>query len=249
MKKMTLIFSIVAVILSGCASVTGVKEKHSGEKEKWGYSKSDGPAHWKVFAPTCGTGHQQSPINIVSGNTIAMNHQYDLSLHENVDSMAKIVNNGHDIEVIPDHGGSLSLDGEKFNLLQFHFHGKSEHTVNGKRYAMVAHMVHQDPITKQYAVIAVFFKEGKASPFLNTIINNVGKNVEVDPQKLLPTNTSDYYHYLGSFTTPPCTENVQWYLLKTIQTASAAQIAHFREYYLNDERPIQKLYNRTVQSN
>lgn len=249
MKKIVLAITAAAFLLAGCNHLEAKPEHNGTHGEKhWNYSEN-GPVHWKEFSKTCGIGQHQSPINIIPGRTVSMNHKYDLSMHEDVTGMAKIIDNGHSIKITPQHGGSITLHGEKFNLLQFHFHGKSEHVIDGKRYDMVAHMVHQNPITKQYAVIAIFFKEGKASPILDSVINNVGKTVEVDPQDLLPADSADYYHYIGSFTTPPCTENVQWYLLKTPMTASAAQIAHFRKYYVDNERPVQELHDRVVESN
>ncbi|MEA2072586.1 MAG: carbonic anhydrase family protein [Campylobacterota bacterium] len=253
MKKTLLALSAVALLLAGCNSSPEVK--HAKEKTKeghdkhWDYGNNNGPAHWEEFSKTCGTGIHQSPINIIPGKTMNMDHDYDLSMHEDVTGLAKIIDNGHSIKVTPKHGGSIELHGETFNLLQFHFHGKSEHTVDGKRYDMVVHMVHQNPDTKQLAVVAVFFDEGEANGILDTVIDNVGKTVTLDPQDLLPEDHSHYYHYVGSLTTPPCSENVQWYLLKSPKTASKAQIEHFRKYYVDNERPVQELHDRVVEVN
>jgi len=258
MKKTVLALSAAALLLVGCSShevqsghVSNAEHKAGGHAEHakhWNYEEN-GPSHWDEFSKTCGVGQHQSPVNIIPGKTMSMNHDYDLSMHEDVSGMAKIIDNGHSIKITPEQGGSITLHGEKFNLLQFHFHGKSEHTVDGKRYDMVAHMVHQNPITKQLAVVAVFFTEGESSPILDSVINNVGKTAEIDPQDLLPADNAHYYHYIGSLTTPPCSENVQWYLLKTPKTASAAQIAHFRKFYVDNERPVQELHDRVVESN
>jgi len=259
MKKTVLALSAAALLLVGCNHSGDAKPEHVSNAEHkagahaehhkhWNYAEN-GPSHWEEFSKTCGTGQHQSPVNIIPGKTVSMNHNYDLSMHEDVTGVAKIIDNGHSIKVTPEQGGSITLHGEKFNLLQFHFHGKSEHTVDGKRYDMVAHMVHQNPETKQLAVVAVFFKEGAASPILDKVINNVGKSVEIDPQDLLPADDAHYYHYIGSLTTPPCSENVQWYLLKTPKTASAEQIEHFRKYYVDNERPVQELHDRVVESN
>ncbi len=232
----------------GAAALLSVGVMASEHEKHWGYDAQNGPTHWKEFSQTCGTGHAQSPINIVQGKTVSMNHQYDLGLEENVHTEAKVIDNGHSIKVTPAQGGTITLHGEKFKLLQFHFHGKSEHTVNGKRYDMVAHMVHQNPKTKQLAVVAVFFVEGKNNAMLDNILGNIGGEIRVDPQDLLPDDTAHYYHYLGSLTTPPCSENVQWYLLKTPQTASKDQIEAFRKYYVDNERPVQELYDRKIES-
>lgn len=252
MKKIALALSVAALTISGCASHIAHNEHkagtHEGHEKHWNYQQN-GPTHWQEFSKTCGVGQHQSPINVIPGKTVSMDHSYDLSMHEDVSGKVKIIDNGHSIKVTPEHAGSITLHGEKFNLLQFHFHGKSEHTVDGKRYDMVAHLVHQNPETKQLAVVAVFFEEGKASPILDTIVNNVGETATLDPQDLLPTNAAKYYHYIGSLTTPPCSENVQWYLLKTPKTASKEQIEHFRKFYVDNERPVQELHDRKVELN
>ena len=177
-----------------------------------------------------------------------MNHKYDLSLHEDIHTKAKVIDNGHSIKVTPEKGGTITLNGETFTLLQFHFHGKSEHTVDGKRYDMVAHLVHQNPKTKQLAVVAVFFEEGKKNALLDTVLGGIGKEINIDPQDILPADTQHYFHYVGSLTTPPCSENVQWYLLKQPAQASKEQIEAFRKYYVDNERPVQELYDRTIEA-
>lgn len=253
MKKTVLTLGAVAFILAGCNGSPEVKEahpKHGKAHEKhWDYGTDNGPEHWEEFSKTCGKGIHQSPVNIIPGETMSMDHDYDLSMHEDVTSVCNVIDNGHSIKVTPHHGGSIELHGETFNLLQFHFHGKSEHTVDGKRYDMVAHLVHQNPKTKQLGVVAVFFEEGAASPIMDTIIDNVGKSVEIDPKDLLPQDAAHYYHYVGSLTTPPCSENVQWYLLKEPKSASKEQIEHFRKFYVDNERPVQELHDRVVESN
>ena len=219
-----------------------------GHEKHWDYSQN-GPAHWGEFSKTCSVGHSQSPINIVPGKTVELNPKYTLKLNEDIHTTAKVIDNGHSIKVTPKEGGTIALNGETFKLLQFHFHGKSEHTVDGKRYDMVAHMVHQNPKTKQLAVIAIFFKEGKKNPMLDKIINGIGKEISVDPQNLLPADTKHYFHYVGSLTTPPCSENVQWFLLKQPDEASKEQIEAFRKYYVDNERPVQELYDRDIEAN
>jgi len=162
MKKTVLALSVLALALAfeGCASSSKVEPAHHEKKamhqEHWNYS-DNGPAHWGKFSKICAVGKHQSPINIIPEKTVSMNYDYDLSMHENINTVAKVIDNGHSIKVTPTKGGFIMLHGEKFNLLQFHFHGKSEHTIDGKHYALVAHLVHQNPITKQLAVVAVFF--------------------------------------------------------------------------------------------
>jgi carbonic anhydrase len=258
MKKTILALSATAALLiSGCASHEAEVKEHKekaesvhpiGHEKHWDYVEH-GPAHWEEFSKTCGTGHHQSPVNIIPGKSVEMNHQYDLTMHEDVHTTAKVIDNGHSIKVTPKKGGTITLHGEEFTLLQFHFHGKSEHTVDGKRYDMVAHLVHQNLKTKQLAVVAVFFEEGKNDAILDNILGNIGGEIRIDPQDLLPEDTAHYYHYVGSLTTPPCSENVQWYLLKQPVEASKEQIEAFRKYYVDNERPVQELYDRVIESN
>ncbi|MDF1880083.1 carbonic anhydrase family protein [Sulfurimonas sp. MAG313] len=251
MKKTLISVGVLALLLAGCGAGTEPKahaEDAVAHEKHWDYS-GNGPTHWEEFSKTCGKGIHQSPVNIIPGKTMSMDHSYTLEMHDDITGIVKVIDNGHSIKVTPEHGGSISLHGEKFNLLQFHFHGKSEHTIDGKRYDMVAHMVHQNPKTKQLAVVAVFFEEGKANAVLEKIIDNVGGSVKIDPKDFVPLKTAHYYHYIGSLTTPPCSENVQWYLLKSPQTASKTQIAHFRKFYVDNERPVQELHDRHIESN
>lgn len=245
MKKIFITAAASAMLMTNV--LAGPHEEKADHEKHWDYSQN-GPTHWGEFSKTCSLGHSQSPVNIVPGKTIKMNPRYSLKIDSNLKTEAKIIDNGHSIKVTPVKGGTIELNGEKFVLQQFHFHGKSEHTIDGKRYDMVAHLVYQNPKTKQYAVIAVFFKEGKRNPLLDKIINNVGKTIVVDRHKLLPKDTQHYFHYVGSFTTPPCTENVQWYLLKQPSEASKDQIETFRKYYVDNERPVQELYDRDIEA-
>jgi len=242
MKKLLLAATAASLLTSAAFA-----ESHGSEKH-WDYSQN-GPTHWGEFSKTCAKGQAQSPINIVPGKSIQMNAGYKLTLHEDVHTTAKVIDNGHSIKVTPKEGGTIELHGETFKLLQFHFHGKSEHTVDGKRYDMVAHLVHQNPKTKQLAVIAVFFEEGENNPTLDNVLGGLNKEIRIDPADLLPADTQHYFHYVGSLTTPPCSENVQWYLLKQPATASKNQIEAFRHYYVDNERPVQELHDRKIEAN
>jgi carbonic anhydrase len=42
-----------------------------------------------------------------------------------------ITNNGHTVQANVPAGATLEIDGLTYNLLQFHFHTPSEHTLNG----------------------------------------------------------------------------------------------------------------------
>ena len=220
----------------------------STNAKHWDYSHN-GPTHWGEFNKACSKGHAQSPINIRPGKTVSLNPEYILHLDEDIHTTAKVIDNGHSIKVTPKTGAKMMFHNEEYVLQQFHFHGKSEHTVNGKRYDMVVHFVHQNPKTKQLAVVAIFFEEGANNPVLDNVLGGIDREIRIDPHDLFPKDVNHYYHYVGSLTTPPCSENVQWFLLKQPDQASKDQIDTFRTYYADNERPIQELYDRAVELN
>lgn len=245
MKKLTLLASIVSLTLlvSGCS----VKEhEQAGHSAHWDYSKY-GPEHWGDISGACKTGLSQSPINIIPAESSELNSVYEINFEEDVHTDAKIYDNGHSIKVVPSKGGKITLQGKVYKLIQFHFHGRSEHTIDGRQYDMVVHMVHQAS-DKTLAVVAVFYEVGQKNIFIQKIIENVGKVVEIDPQELLPKDVSRYYHYVGSLTTPPCSENVQWYILKDTDTISSEQLKKFRKFYEDNERPVQPINSRHIES-
>jgi carbonic anhydrase len=211
----------------------------------WDYDKH-GPEHWGEFSQTCEKGKQQSPINIKTTDTHSLQSMYTLISDEDRHTTATVTDNGHGIKITPKEGGKITVHGVEYKLLQFHFHGKSENTVNDVHFDLEMHMVHQNP-EGQLAVVGVMFLEGDNNPVLDNILGNVGETIRIDPADVLPKDTSKYYHWVGSLTTPPCSENVQWYLMKDTLSASKDQIEAFRKYYDHNYRPTQPLNGRTVE--
>ena len=73
----------------------------------------------------------------------------------------------------------------------------------------------------------------------------VNNSVIVNLENLMPTN-KNYFHYTGSLTTPPCSENINWNIFKTPVEASAQQLSKLKLIMGNNSRPVQKLNNRIV---
>jgi len=212
--------------------------------DSWKYN-DNGTKEWGHEAPTCDQGKAQSPINIISTNSVITSHTFELTFHEKLLYKANIIDNGHSIKVTPQRPPYITLNEKDYVLLQFHYHGKSEHSVDGKFYDLVVHGVFENKETKELAVIAIFYEEGKVNRLLQKVLKNVGKSIFI-PKILLPKSTEEYYHYVGSLTTPPCSENVQWYILKKPEEASKEQIEAMRKYHVNNFRPIQELNNRVI---
>jgi carbonic anhydrase len=230
-------------------------EHNSGVHEHahihWGYEGEGGPDNWSKLQSdyaSCASGQRQSPIDIRDGIRVDL-EPIKFSYRS---SQFRVVDNGHTVQVVVG-GSSLSLLGKMYELVQFHFHRPSEERINGKSFEMVIHFVHKSEDGK-LAVLALMLEKGKESPVIQTIWNNLPleKNEEVTPPglsidvaQLLPENRS-YYTYMGSLTTPPCSEGVLWLVLKQAQAISAEQLAIFAKLYNNNTRPIQPGYSRLI---
>lgn len=234
-------------------STTKQVTTHHGNKH-WGYSADVGPAHWSSLDDTfsiCSEGKAQTPINIVATKDIELP---PLGINYAQGSKS-IINNGHTIQVNMKDGDTLTLNGESYELKQFHLHTPSENHVKGKEFPLEAHFVHATKDGK-LAVIAVMFQEGTENPTLNKIVKNfpLKKNKEAKLEfskeylDVVMPPKKEYYHFMGSLTTPPCSEQVNWFVLKEPQTASEKQIITIhQEIGINNNRPIQATNGRTIE--
>ena len=218
----------------------------------WEYKGKDGPENWGSLDPlysNCSMGHTQSPINI----TGAKKSDLPALLFDYKAVPLKIINNGHTIQVSYAPGSSLTVGGKTYTLQQFHFHHPSEEHVNGHGFDMVVHLVHSDG-EGHLAVVAVLLRRGNASAFIDTVWKNIPEepektvdvpNVNLNVKDLLPANHG-YYTFAGSLTTPPCSEGVTWFVLKTPISLSASQLDQFAKLYPRDARPIQPINGREI---
>jgi carbonic anhydrase len=227
------------------------KDDESSEHEAhWSYTGDGAPQYWGELKDeflTCKTGKNQSPIDI---SPVVITDLPDLETNYQPVSL-KVINNGHTIQV-PYSGSTLTIDGQSYDLIQFHFHSPSEHTIGGKAYDMVAHLVHQNT-DGGLAVIGVLFEEGDANPVIETIwahlpdtnAESEAPDVQVNVADLLPANHV-YAQYSGSLTTPPCSEGVHWMVMLTPVTVSRDQVDAFLELFPHSTRPTQPLNGRVV---
>ena len=164
------------------------------------------------------------------------------------------VNNGHTIQVTVGGGNFITIGNTTYELQEFHFHRPSEEKINGKASAMVAHLVHKDR-DGNLAVVAVLLETGASSRLIETLWKNVPKQkgkerevqgVEVNAADLLPANRAVYYTFTGSLTTPPCSEGVTWFVLKSPTPISKDEVARFAQLYPMNARPTQPLNGREI---
>ncbi|MBS1189118.1 MAG: Carbonic anhydrase, eukaryotic [Rhodocyclaceae bacterium] len=217
----------------------------------WSYEGPGGPENWSRLDPEnilCGTGRRQSPIDIHDGIRVDLEPiKFDYK-----PSYFRIVDNGHTVQAALGEG-KITLTGKTYSLVQFHFHKPAEEKVNGRGFDMVAHLVHRAD-DGQLAVVAVLMEKGAENPFVQTLWNYLPleKNVEVSPPSpavdlnaFLPASR-DYYAYMGSLTTPPCTEGVLWLVLRQPVQVSAEQVGIFSRLYPRNARPIQASSGRLI---
>lgn len=228
---------------------------HAHHAPHWSYKGDTGPARWAELDEankTCSIGGAQSPIDIPSAKAGAsklgaISFAYKAA-------PLRIIDNGHTIQVNVDGGSTITVGGQSYELKQFHFHRPSEEKIDGKAYELVAHLVHKNAEGK-LAVVGVLFKNGAENPTLKTLWANLPKEKEKEvtvegagfnPADLLPAKRA-YYNFSGSLTTPPCSEGVNWFVLKTPVEASKAQFARFAKLYPMNARPVQPLKGRAIE--
>lgn len=225
----------------------------------WSYAGDTGPEQWKnvnASYEACGKGELQSPINIEVSETVdqqeAMKLAEQISLNYD-QAIFTVENNGHTIEANSTTlENSLLINKKEYNLKGIHFHSPSEHQLNGQYFDMEAHLYHKSE-EGEMAVLSLFIQQGEENVQLAEMWDEMPDGVEaakilknpVDLQLLLPEQKS-VYQYMGSLTTPPCTEGVNWFILEQPIEMSEEQINRFSSIFLQNNRPIQELNGREI---
>jgi carbonic anhydrase len=242
------LFAFISSLLA-LPAFTAAQEAHPPH---WAYEGREGAENWGKLNSSyaaCSIGHTQSPIDIKDAKKADLPvlkfdyHAVPLS----------IIDNGHTIQVYYPAGSTLTVGEKTYTLKQFHFHHPSEEHVNGKGFHLVAHLVHADA-DGRLAVVAVLFELGSANSLIDTLWKNIPSekeksqdipSVSIQVYNLLP-NDLGYFTYAGSLTTPPCSEGVSWYVLRSPATVSPQQVAAFAKMYTMNARPIQPTKGREI---
>lgn len=242
----------VLFAIAGVACALPTVAQHPAHPH-WTYEGEHGPKNWAGLDPafaTCKLGKHQSPIDIRGAKPAAL-PAIEFAYQP---SPLRILDNGHTIQVPWAPGSFITVGDKKYELQHLHFHHPAEEKVNGKSYPLVAHLVHES-MEGKLAVVAVLLKEGHANPFIETVWKHLpaeeGKElapegVNVDLAALLPARHG-YYTFTGSLTTPPCSEDVTWFVLKAPAELSKTEVAAFAKKYPHNARPVQPLNGRVVQ--
>ncbi|MCW1979423.1 carbonic anhydrase family protein [Xanthomonas campestris pv. campestris] len=224
--------------------------QHDGHE--WGYTGPEGAEHWAELAKEnalCGNGQQNSPIDLKDAIDATLG-----KLQLDYGAVPLVVRNtGHSIQLDLHAGGTMRVGGKQYDALQLHFHHPSEHLLNGRRFPMEAHIVHQGP-DGTLGVLAIFFETGKANPAFQRVIDAMPNDKNQTRQVadavvrasdfLPPATQRSFYRYEGSLTTPPCSETVDWVVLSQPVQVSREQINAFERVYPFNARPLQPLDRR-----
>jgi carbonic anhydrase len=233
------------------------------------FAYDNGPSGQSTWTGVCNssTRHFQAPINVPSSQPNPALRPIRFVGYGESTPLTTTMTNPHNLKIYTlQKQNSIEVPGlGTYRLDEFHFHRPSEEAVNGHRYPMVIHLVHlRDNCTvgepNCVVVIAVLVEEGQPGANTTELLNLLFQRIPPPaitngtPAKLeglLPDGYQDagYYRFPGSLTTPPCTENLTFFLLKTPIKFSAEQITEFaRRYPMPNARDIQELNGRPIEN-
>lgn len=218
----------------------------------WAYSGARGPEKWGSLHPdfaVCNAGSQQSPINIDSTITAALKPIKRLQKFP----LKNMALKDHGLILDAGSGNMMVLDQKPYQLKYLSLHVPAEHQIKQKVYAAELQMVHEDKAGHR-VIIAIMLEEGPAHAVLEKLLGSLPKEkdkskplaIRVTPAELMPAKPA-YYRYSGSLTAPPCTEGVQWVIMKESLKISKTQLASLQQALESpNQRPLQDAQGRMV---
>lgn len=244
--------TLVAVALASEAQkIEAVEENHNrAGKSQFEYDQNakNGPSNWGSISPDfsiCNKGHHQSPINLVLNESTADGLMPEVSLNESVVEYAPSGGNfvlNCKSGTGREHCSTITYYGERYHMIQAHFHSPSEHHIDGKEFPLEMHLVHTSENGDALLVLGILFEVGNFNEDVQKLLDSaikMNKQVVDFPHFVQPG--AGLCTYEGSLTTPPCTEGVHWLISNTVIQASLKQVGMYREMVnetLND-RPVQ----------
>jgi len=242
-------FACACCVKAGAAIASDAPAHGGAAAAHWSYEGDGAPEKWGELQPdfkVCQLGLEQTPIDLsngIKGDPDSVDYDYK-------SSALRIVNNGHTIQVNADPGSACVIGGKRYELLQFHLHHPSEHLLAGKGFDLECHFVHKSD-AGALAVTGVLVRPGTANMALKPLFESMpakeGPELRVgsaiDIADIVP-KSGGYFRYMGSLTTPPCSEGLTWTVHKQPIEASVDQIRKFAALFPNNARPVQKRNRR-----
>ncbi|KAK7336518.1 hypothetical protein VNO77_17061 [Canavalia gladiata] len=251
---------VVLVLFSSpfLSTASGSNKTENTEEFSYAVGTPKGPENWGHLNPewkTCGIGKRQSPID-VQDNKVQVFHQLGKLKKDYKPAPAVLKNRGHDIMLQwKGEVSQLHINATYYKLIQCHWHTPSEHTLNGKKFDLELHAVHRNS-KGEIAVIAILYKIGHPDYLLSKLFRKIkslgDKDIELGVMNPgdIKFGSRKYYRYVGSLTTPPCTEGVIWTIVKKVRTVSKEQLRVLQEAvhheFQENARPTQALKGREV---
>jgi carbonic anhydrase len=227
------------------------------QARRWTYEGEKGPSSWGDLSPdyaACKTGSMQSPIDIVTKDVQA-DRKLELIDFGYRALPLRIFNDGRTVQVENDTPAAINAAGDTWKLASLQLHSPSEHTIDGKHTDLEVELVHRSH-DGQLAVVSLLFKTGKENaalaPMFDAMPSDVtseapqGAGASLDLSAVIPASPS-YFSYVGSLTTPDCTEGVRWFVLQPVGEVSQAQLEKLHAVTgPRTNRPVQPLGARNV---
>lgn len=234
--------------------VVAESKNKDDRQASWSYVGNTVTEYWGDVegATTCGIGQEQSPIDI---KTVTASAKDAPTINYSQSASLNINDNGHTIVYTPSTSeNTITINNEPFELQQFHYHTPSEHQFGSQHYPAEVHFVHANS-AGNLAVMGVMLTPGQSNEVVEILLSGTKVSAQnktdfmannIDLSAIIPAMPT-FYHYEGSLTTPPCSEQVQWYVAKEPVELAPAQIATMASLYEGNNRPVQPQNNRTVE--
>ncbi|MFP5234573.1 MAG: carbonic anhydrase [Acidobacteriota bacterium] len=245
-------FSALICLLLG-ATLAGAQADSTG----WTYTGRTGPINWSKLDPAyraCSQGREQSPVDI-RGAHLNTSLQ-PLEFHYLAGSVT-VENTGNLIVVHVNPGSYMVSGGTRYELDHLEFHHPSEHAVRGRLTDMDVELVHKSAEGKM-AIISVRLALDRGDP--NATLATLWEHLPtkphttekvpgmVNPGGFLPGDRG-YWTYMGSLTTPPCTEGVRWFVMEQALSISRDQLQAIERLFRVSSRPLEDLHGRRIEAN
>lgn len=218
----------------------------------WSYDETNGPVMWGKLRPewaVCDSGRRQSPIELQSGLVVNLSPvEFDYPA-----TLFRVIDTGRLLRIQTGEGLSARIRGERFELIYIEVHRPGEARVDGVIHDLSVDLHHR-AADGRMAVVSVQFRAGNTpNPVLNTWLSSLplerggqfAPEFGVDLRALLPQDPS-HFLYVGSLTSPPCTEGVLRVVMKQPMEVSWEQLGVIARLHPPSARPLQDGFGRRV---